>query len=369
MTPEEWATLVLERTETLAAIPAPPLQEEKRGHLVRDWWIDDGLRDVRIDEVGNVHGIVRQGDRELPALLVCAHLDTVFGFEIVHGLSRQGGRLVGPGVGDDAVAVCSLSALNMLLPASLRHPVHVVATVGEEGLGNLAGVTALLDDPPAEPRALIALEGNYLGRVNVVGVGSVRWRISLTGPGGHAWEDAHHPSTVHAAARLITQLDGLARLDTPKRTVNIGQFQGGESVNARAERATFVVDLRSGDAAELAALRESALALLGEVDAGIAVSRESIGDRPAGGLAPDHPLARVAADALRSIGMTPRFTAASTDANAAYARGIPAVTLGITTGDGTHTEQEWIDIAPVADGLRALARTITELDNLDTRDW
>ncbi len=148
-------------------------------------------------------------------MLLCAHLDTVFGPEVPHAVVRHGGRLSGPGVGDNTVAVCALSALDALLPARLRHPVWIVATTGEEGLGNLAGVRALLDDPPGPVRAVIALEGNYLGRVNVTGVGSTRWRVTVTGPGGHAWEEASQPSAVHEAARLITALAGLARPEPP----------------------------------------------------------------------------------------------------------------------------------------------------------
>jgi acetylornithine deacetylase/succinyl-diaminopimelate desuccinylase-like protein len=274
-------------------------------------------------------------------------------------------------VGDNTVAVCALSALDALLPAELRCPVWIVATTGEEGLGNLAGVRALLDDPPGPVRALIALEGNYLGRVNVTGVGSTRWRVTVTGPGGHAWEEAGQPSAVHQAAGLITALAALAQPDpacpgSPKTTVNVGLIEGGESVNSRAQRAEFLVDLRSGDPAALDGLRAAARAVLGDPAVPLGISVHEIGERPAGQLDPDHPLATLAAQVLREAGITPRLTAASTDANAAYPRGIPALTLGITTGEGTHTEQEWIDAAPVAAGLAALAATVARLDG---QEW
>ena len=309
-------------------------------------------------------------------MLLCAHLDTVFGPEVPHAVVRHGGRLSGPGVGDNTVAVCALSALDALLPARLRHPVWIVATTGEEGLGNLAGVRALLDDPPGPVRAVIALEGNYLGRVNVTGVGSTRWRVTVTGPGGHAWEEASQPSAVHEAARLITALAGLARPEPPapgpgqpglpKTTVNVGLIEGGESVNSRARQARFLVDLRSGDPAALGALRTAARAVLEDPAVPLGISVHEIGERPAGQLDPDHPLATLAADVLREAGIPPRLTAASTDANAAYPRGIPALTLGITTGEGTHTEQEWIDVDPVAAGLAALAATVARLDG---QEW
>jgi acetylornithine deacetylase/succinyl-diaminopimelate desuccinylase-like protein len=292
----------------------------------------------------------------------------VFGPEVTHAVVRHGGRLTGPGVGDNTVAVCALSALDTLLPDQLRHPVWIVATTGEEGLGNLAGVRALLDDPPGPVRAVIALEGNYLGRVNVTGVGSTRWRVTLTGPGGHAWEEASQPSAVHEAARLITALTSLAHPGPrhPKTTVNVGLIEGGESVNSRAQKAEFLIDLRSGDPQALDALRAAARAVLDDPALPLGVSVQTIGERPAGQLDPDHPLATLAAHVLREAGIPPRLTAASTDANAAYPRGIPALTLGITTGEGTHTEQEWIDADPVAAGLAALAATVARLDE---QEW
>jgi tripeptide aminopeptidase len=358
--PADLAEGVLARTIELCAVPAPPLDEADRAAVVTGWWTADRIDAVHSDRTGNVWGRVRAGaNRDAPALVVAAHLDTVFGREVAHGVRREGDRLIGPGVGDDSVAVAALSALDRLLPAELPHPVWLLATVGEEGLGNLKGVTAALASPP--PRvsvgALLAVEGNYLGRVNVVGVGSVRWRVTVSGPGGHAWEQAEEPSAVHEAIRMLAALTNVRRPAGERTSLNVGVLNGGESINARARRCAFEVDLRAEAAAPLAELTEAARALLtGEPP--MEVSVEDLGFRPAGRLSEDHPLALAAAGALAEQGIQPRFTAASTDANAAYARGIPAVTIGVTTGDGTHTEAEWIDVPPLAAGLKALADTI-----------
>ncbi len=106
--------------------------------------------------------------------------------------------------------------------------------------------------------------------------------------------------------------------------------------------------------------------MLRGVTAPVEAAVEVIGERPAGAIDPGHPLVTLAAAVLREAGITPVLTAASTDANAAYPLRIPAVTLGITTGGGTHTEQEWIDTDPVATGLATLAATITRLDE---QEW
>lgn len=348
---------VIERTIELSLIAAPPLDEADRAERVAQWWRADGLREVAMDQVGNVWARVCEGRG--PAVLIAAHLDTVFGRDIRHGLTHDGaGRLVVLGCGDDTVAVAALSSLDRLMAAPTDRPVWIVATVGEEGLGNLRGVTAALDRPLVPIGALIALEGNYLGRVNLIGVGSVRKRVTVTAPGGHAWEDPHVPSAVHVAAEMIRDLGHLRVEHTAKVTVNVGTLHGGESINARAQRCMFDLDLRSEDPLALRSLTEGATAILENVPPRVNVEIEEIGDRPAGRMDADHPLVEAAAASLRALGIEPRYTAASTDANAAYKLGIPAVTLGITYGDGTHTETEWIEIQPVTLGLRALVTTI-----------
>ncbi|WP_203231174.1 M20/M25/M40 family metallo-hydrolase [Nocardioides caldifontis] len=356
-TEEVLARHVLERTVELCAVPAPPLDEQDRADVVRGWWHEDGLADVSQDQVGNLWATLRPGTG--PGLVVAAHLDTVFDREVEHGARRVGDRLVGPGVGDDTVAVAALSALDRLLPPTLPGPVWLVATVGEEGLGNLRGVTAALRDPDRSVASLIALEGNYLGRVNNVGVGSHRIALSLTGPGGHAWEDADHPSVVHVGGRIIADLDAMPRPEG-RTTVNVGTVTGGESINARARHLRLQLDLRAESQDALDALVASADHVVRSLCAKheVAAEVEVIGRRPAGSIDPAHRLVTAAERALESAGVHPRRTAASTDANAAYALGIPAVTLGITTGELTHTEEEWIDVDPIGRGLRALAETI-----------
>ena len=105
-------------------------------------------------------------------------------------------RLHGPSVGDDSVGVAALSAAASLLGQGSM-PVWLLSTVGEEGLGNLRGAISALEAPAAEVGAFVAVEGNYLGRVSMTGVGSRRRRVIVRGPGGHAWEAAGSPSAIH----------------------------------------------------------------------------------------------------------------------------------------------------------------------------
>ena len=350
------AALVLRRTVELARIPAPTGAEGDRASLVRRWWGDDGWAPWA-DSAGNVWGTVAGGPG--PALLVAAHLDTVFPADLPHQVVATPGRLTGPSVGDDSIGVAALSAVARLVGPG-PGPLCLVATVGEEGMGNLAGIRHALAHAPRPVSAVIAVEGNYLGRVVITGVGSIRWRVHYHGPGGHAWERSGAPSAVHAAAGAAARIADLSVPDV-RYSVNIGSFGGGEAINARARDAWFEADIRAGTAAALQQLADRVASIVTTAaGTGLTVDVAELGRRPAGGVAQSSPLARAASDALARAGIDCEFSAASTDANAAYEAGVAAVALGVTRGQGEHTPGEWIETAPVASGLAALAGTIRQ---------
>jgi tripeptide aminopeptidase len=355
------ADRVLTRTAEIATVPAPTGGEAARAAIVAGWWREDGCRDVKVDATGNVWALARPGAGG--AVVLAAHLDTVFPEDLPHDVRRVDGRLVGPGVGDDAVALAALSAVGTVLSGQQGCPVWLLATAGEEGLGNLRGIIGALDGFAASIDALLAVEGNYLGRVSAVGVGSLRWRVQVAGPVGHAWEASDAPSAIHVAAEMIRDISR-SSVAGAKVAVNVGRIGGGEAINARARTCWFELDVRADDPEALATVESQVRTLLldSRTPERIEVAVHELGRRPAGALDAGHPLVRAAAAALEDAGLPVVFVATSTDANAAHARGIPAVAVGVTTGSGEHTPDEWIDIAPVAAGLSVLAATVTRFE-------
>jgi acetylornithine deacetylase/succinyl-diaminopimelate desuccinylase-like protein len=146
--------------------------------------------------------------------------------------------------------------------------------------------------------------------------------------------------------------------------VNVGLVGGGEAINARARHAWFELDARADDPARLEAVVTEIEDVLNGADASLRVERVVLGDRPAGRIGVDHPLVRAARDALLETGLEVTSPPTSTDANAAHARGIPAVALGVTTGTGEHTPEERIDLGPIGLGLATIARTIERFEEL-----
>jgi acetylornithine deacetylase/succinyl-diaminopimelate desuccinylase-like protein len=160
---------------------------------------------------------------------------------------------------------------------------------------------------------------------------------------------------VHELARLVTRLTALKLPAHPRTTLNVGTITGGTTVNTLASEAAFELDLRSEGAPELAALVQQAEDLIAAAQRDdVRFEKEQTGRRPSGELPSDHPLVRLALECLQHAGVTPSLTAGSTDANLPLSRGLPALVLGVTSGGGAHTQNEYIEIPPIRHGMQQL---------------
>lgn len=341
----------------LAETPAPTFAEDARAELVARLWREAGL-EPRRDAAGNVVAEVPGGSG--PLVLVAAHLDSVFveGTDVT--VRRDGDRLAGAGVGDDAAGLAVLTAY-LQDPPQRRPRLVVAATVGEEGAGDLRGARQVVADLAGEIDHFVAFDG-HLGSVCTQGVGSLRHEVVMTAAGGHSWGDYPSPSAVHAVGRAVARLAALPVPREPRSSLNVGLLWGGTSVNSIAAEAGFALDLRSVDQRTLELLWEACRAEIEKVaeesGCGLAVSR--VGARPAG--ASDNAvLVEAARRALASVGLEATLAPASTDANAAMAAGVSAIALGAYKGGGAHTLSEWVDAGSLPLGLEVLRRFLAEL--------
>src|SRR5580658_2818601 len=246
----------------ICEIPAPPFQETKRGLELQRLFTGLGLKDVRIDKAGNVIG-VRAGASPHPNLVFSAHLDTVRPEETPVKVSREGPVLKGPGIGDDcrglAVMLATIQALD---EAKVRTPgtITFVADVGEEGLGDLRGVKNLFyESLQGQIDKFISVDGNGLDIVNI-GVGSMRYRVTFKGPGGHSYGAFGIANSIQAMGRAIAKISDFKVPANPKTTFNVGRVGGGTSVNAIPSEAWMEVDMRSADVSSLKTLDQQFLA-------------------------------------------------------------------------------------------------------------
>jgi tripeptide aminopeptidase len=333
---------------------------------VRIDWLQRRLQQApgrrHVDAVGNLVWTFGPPPYRLAVLV---HVDDVFDEATARGVTQRDGWLCGPGIGDNAIAVATTVAVaERALAGPGTRPAAVVFTVGEEGLGGLRGARHACRE--LAPEAVLALEGHGADRVFTDAVGSLRVRLTVTGPGGHSWWDRGRPSAVHELVRLLHGMIVSAPAQLP---VNVGLVDGGTGVNAIAARASATVEWRATDQAALDR-QETGLAELG-VTPGLRLSVERLDRRPAGSVPRTHPLVAAVLRARSSIGLPLTTADGSTDANAALAVGIPAVALGCCDGENMHAPTERIradSIATGAEQLRAVLAELLELTPSTARD-
>lgn len=341
---------------TICGVSAPTGDEEDRASWLVNALTSAGLRAVSLDEVGNV--LARLGPTG-PALLVAAHLDTVFPREVSTFATRDGSRLTGPGIGDNSLGVAGLLWLARRIgAAALPAPLILAGTVAEEGLGNLRGARHLVS--ACDVAEFIALEGTLQDKCVIRGVGSLRFRVSMLGPGGHSWLDRGAPSAAHALIRLLHELVNRTNVEC----VNVNAITSEGSVNTIAPVASALVEFRDLDQARLDEAEQTLASMQICRDGSLQMTVDLLGRRPSGATDAAHPLVNTVLSARQKHGL-PRavFRESSTDANAAMAIGIPAVTVGLAQGGRAHTIQEWADITNLPQGLRMLETLVD--DRLD----
>lgn len=343
-------------------IPAPTFAEGPRGEFVRGLFIKENLEDVFMDSLGNVYARLPGKQKKAKALIVSAHLDTVFPPSINLQIKREAGRVFGPGIGDNSIGVAALFGILWALrerKVETKRDIWFVANVGEEGLGDLRGMRGVVDRFGADVSGYLVLEGLAFGHVYHRAIGVKRYRITARTKGGHSWSDYGQPSAVHELAGLVTQLTSMSLPRHPRTTMNVGTIHGGTGVNVLAAEAKCELDLRSEDPLTLGRLVHEVENVLTDAGReGVKIQAEVIGERPAGEIPAGHEFVAKAVKSLREVGMEPVMTAGSTDANIPLSRGIPSVVMGITSGGGAHTVEEYIDVEPIERGMESLVRFV-----------
>ncbi len=352
---------LIDLTIQIQQIPAPTFHEADRARFVQTLFEQEKLSDISTDPAGNVYARL-PGHGKTPPLVVSAHTDTVFPFSTDLKVTRTPDKVHGPGIGDNSLAVASLFALLWSLRAeniSLPGDVWLVANTGEEGLGDLYGMKAVVERFGNTPSAYLILEGVSFGKIYHRALGVRRYRISATTEGGHSWGSYGKPSAIHELAEFITRLTALPVPEKPRTSLNVGIIQGGTSINTIAPHAFLELDLRSENPHTLNFLVKQVQTLVAQANQpDVQFSAEVIGDRPAGEIPPHHPLVKFAGECLEQQGILPHLSIGSTDANIPISRGLPAICIGLTTGGGAHTIQEYIDTPPLEKGLAQLVMLV-----------
>ena len=178
------------------------------------------------------------------------------------------------------------------LPAGLVF----IANVGEEGEGNLSGMRYICRQSPLARRiaAFLVLDGASTEHITSTALGSRRFELTFSGPGGHSWSDYGTGNPVHALSRAVSLFSDTKLNGSPRAAFNIGVIEGGASINSIPTLAKAKIDIRSESnqkmddlVAALSAAVERAQNVENERATGgkVTAKLKEIGSRPAGKLA------------------------------------------------------------------------------------
>jgi acetylornithine deacetylase/succinyl-diaminopimelate desuccinylase-like protein len=396
----------------IVRIPAPPFGESARAAWFLDCFQQLGLTNIHLDDAGNALAelascsettssnepdnpphlqstksapsdpFLSAKSAVAPVVLLSAHLDTVFptGTSTEPVEEKNSPRILAPGICDNAAGLTGLLAMAAALryaKITPRIPILFSANVGEEGEGDLRGMRHLFERGPYRTRiaAAIALEGSGASAVVTRALGSLRFRVTITGPGGHSWTDAGTLNPILLLSQALTRIAALPLPTEPLTTINVGHISGGTSINSIPESATALLDIRSTGPTQLIATATAIHHIFDETVTPNATQKtanappklhiETIGNRPAAALPDDSPLLQTLRAVDRHLALRTEPRLGSTDANIPLSRGIPAIAIGAGgQGGGIHTLQEWYDPTGRETALRRILLTL--LDTIDT---
>jgi tripeptide aminopeptidase len=362
----------------ITQIPAPPFEEAARATVVKALLAASGL-EVQIDKTGNVVGELR-GANAQEIVMLTAHLDTVFPPGTDVKVRREGARMSAPGISDNGTGLAALvSIARAIHEANIkpRRTILFVADVGEEGEGNLRGMRALVETYRSGLQAAIVLDGSGTDHVTTKALASRRLEVLITGPGGHSWSDFGMPNPINALVRGSIRFINTKVPASPRTTFNLGQIEGGTSINSIPYDAKLKVDIRSEREDELgkleSALRESiAAGTRDEMESARDRSKgklewkiDVLGTRPGGELAANSPLLAALRAADNYVNNQSRIERSSTDANIPLANGIDAISIGAGgTGGGAHSLQEWYEPSGREMGLKRALLTLLGISGI-----
>ena len=219
----------------LTEVPAPPFKESVRAQRYKELLEAAGPDKVWMDSIGNVLAL-RKGKKSGRTVVLDAHLDTVFPEGTDVTVKIKGDTLFAPGIADDTRGlIVMLTVLRTMEKANLEtmDDILFVASVGEEGVGNLRGVKYVLEKSKLKIDSWISVDGVEIDQVTNGALGSVRYKATVHGPGGHSWMGFGRGNPHHAMAKGLNYFADAAMLFTSigiKTSFNVGRTGGGTEV-------------------------------------------------------------------------------------------------------------------------------------------
>lgn len=354
--------------EKLSKAEGPSLSEQPRRKILEEFFYDNNLYS-KTDSAGNLIVNLGSGPWE-ETVIFDAHMDVVQqGY--TDTISYENGIMKGLGVGDNLTAVSMLAQLAVSLDKkwvnTVMKPLIILFTVGEEGHGNLKGIKQVIKDHAmVAPYLFLSFDLSFEA-YSTRGLGSTRYKLDITCPGGHSWEDYGIPSAIDVMNEffsILTEKFNEVANHYPKAvSFNIGNVEGGEGINSIARSATASFEFRSVLPEPLDQLNHKLTALCEIMNArkDVKLICETTGQRPAALAVKPERIEPLVVDILSDMKEKTRPVIRSTNINATLDAGWPSLCMGLCRSGRFHTPEEYVVIESLEKGWNVLNALVDKL--------
>lgn len=363
---KEQSEILLANLVMIGELPAPTFNEDERIQFLMDRFTESGITDCSADEAGNGIGVINGSEGE-QSILINAHADTVFSEKVDHTMHVNKDSIIGPGVADNSLGLAILASFPTILKSldiELADNLILLGGVKSLGRGDLEGIRFFLDNNSFNISTALCLEGVELGRLSYSSIGMLRGEIRCLVPETYDWSRFGEASAIQTLNEVINKINDIRMPKRPRTSIVMGSIEGGSSFNTTALEATLQFEVRSESAEVVDEVghRIEEIGIEVSSNMGDEVEVDIFARRKPGGIPFAHPLNKCARNIMESLELEPRLAPSISELSALIDEGIPALTLGITTGDNLHKTKESIKIEPVYKGITQILGILLAID-------
>lgn len=358
--------LVLSTLTMVSEIPSPSFKEEGRRDFVLDRFREMSLENCSSDEVHNALGMIPGTHGEKTILLV-SHMDSYLPESVDHTVQVESDRITGAGVSENALGVAATTALPEILESlgiQLKSNLILMGSTRSLGKADLEGIRFFLDNSKVNIDAGICLEAIQLGRLSYSSIGMLRGEIRFKAHEEYDWTRFGSSGIIIEMNEMINSILKIPIPSKPKTIISFRAIKGSSALTNILNQASLRFEIRSESDEMVESLIGKIRSLAEEMSAQseTKVDLEVLSQRHPGGILFSHPFNDAARKILKELGVKPIMSPSTSELSAFIAKGIPALTLGLTRGDQEAGEQEVLEISPLSKGLTQLIGVLLSID-------
>ncbi|MCF6174905.1 MAG: hypothetical protein L3J71_03975 [Victivallaceae bacterium] len=357
--------MILANLSMLTQIPAQTFHESERTQFILERFTESGAPEVKTDPMHNATAFYN-GKASRPTILMFSHMDNQFDQSIDQNITISEDRVYGAGVADDNIALAVLLTIpDIMEKMSLKLDCNLIllATTRFHGRGDFGGIRHFISNYSGKIDQVINLNGITLGSMNYFT--RSRFRCDITCRLTSKSDASQVNITTGNAILTINEIvDSLLKIPLPKKpwtNMNIGMISGGERYSTPSREASIHLEALSEDDAIMDELKAEIESRVMDAAAkhGVQSTINFFGNLNKSELTSRDPLVRKSITTLGELGYTPHMEYGNSEIALPLSAGIPSVSLGITTGLGGSTQESYIDIPPICDGIMQILMILT----------